>query len=146
MKKLLIILAILIGYTAHAQFDSLFNKLLEDKIAGKLDSVIVKAATSASATSFNIDTITVASGKVLVYQIILKGISLTGMGYGIKSVIVSNNNGLYTIFGRDVLAYGGTNDLISTKVAWSISLVNNMVIVKIFPNTGLINWTTRRFE
>lgn len=151
IKKTLTVVFILIGFNSFGQVDAAIDAKIETKInssiaqtisdfSKKLDSVVIKNRTQSGV--FYIDTLSAPINDVALYQVSVIGISGANRPSAVKVVLVTNNNGVYSI-SRNVslLAFSGL-----TGGNFDVVLLNGLPQIKVTGTTSSIKWTYKKIN
>lgn len=150
MKKLIAVIALFISLCSYGQIDSMVNKLIDAKLSTvtftgtttsfpALSDTIIRAKRSL-AGSFIIDTLTIPNNSTIIYQLTLKGRSGTSRPSAKKTIVVSNDNGVYTL-NREL------NDAVFTGLtgaSWAIKKLGNYLVVSITGTTAITEWNYQK--
>lgn len=86
-----------------------------------------------SNVSMPIDTILLENNKdtMLLLSLRIKNLNNNEIGDALRVLHVKNDNGTYKIY-RDynIFTYGGETSVSSTRVSWSIGIVNKLVVIR----------------
>lgn len=111
-----------------------------DSAFNTIDDVFVRERTQSG--TFNIDTLIAPINDEVIYYLVLKGVSGQSRARSIKKIVVSNDNGNYSVItGIDDVNYIGTSG-----TRWEVGAVGNRVVVKITGGTSQTKWTYSRYN
>lgn len=139
MKNLITILLITASLNASSQFAT---KQYVDSLFSTLQTIVIKPPKlTTSNNTILLDTLTMLNNTKGTYIVSVE----TETDIALKTIIISNKNGVYSLIQDSNLKPLSTKGFFSSVPSWSVSNTNNLIIIKAtgVKNT-IISWTIKK--
>lgn len=139
MKNIITILLITASLNASSQFAT---KQYVDSLFSTLQTIVIKPPKlTTSNNTILLDTLTMLNNTKGTYIVSVE----TETDIALKTIIISNKNGVYSLIQDSNLKPLSTKGFFSSVPSWSVSNTNNLIIIKAtgVKNT-IISWTIKK--